>query len=479
MTDAERNARRGTALVTGVFTLIVGLLATLGAGASYRAATRGVSVWSDVGGIFSLTDLRKLVWSKDGSAGDILNTPDGRLNILILGIGGESHEGPELTDTILLASYDRTRAQLGLISIPRDLAYPLGDGRFEKINSVNAYAELASPGQGARETAARFSKLFETRIDRVVKIDFKGFTQFVNALGGIDVDVEKTFTDFQFPTADVGPNPNLWTRVTFTKGIEHMDGARALTYARSRHASGGEGSDFARSRRQQRIVKAVRERLLSVGTLANPKRISDLWSAISSRVQTNFTTWELVKILPDAQAFTRIAIMSQVLTDDPDGELIAETGEGGFLLFPKKSDWSDIRTIIANPFESKKQLVAEQRAKGVTLEVKNGTRQTGYASHIAETLIRNGYDVLATGNARLRTYERTVIYDLTNGTKLDELVKLKKMLNANVASVPPSKAILLPDGSSENLHATSAQFLVILGNSSVSRVDAYAVTPTP
>ena len=72
-----------------------------------------------------------------------------------------------------------------------------------------------------------------------------------------------------------------------------------------------------------------------------------------------------------------------------------------------------------------------------------------------------------------------MIYDLTNGTKLNELVKLKKILNANVASVPPSQAILLPDGSQENLHATSAQFLVILGNSSMSRNDLYDDTSTP
>ncbi|MEK7116199.1 MAG: LCP family protein, partial [Patescibacteria group bacterium] len=396
-TDAERKARRGTVLVAGVFTLLVGLLAMLGADASYRAATRGVNVWSDVGALFSLTDLRKLVWNNEGSAEDIFRTPDGRLNVLILGIGGEGHDGPELTDTILFASYDRARTHLGLVSIPRDLAYPLGGGQFEKINSVNAYAESTSPGQGAKETAVQFAKLFETRIDRVIKIDFKGFTQLVNALEGIDVDVEKTFTDYQFPTEAHGPSPHLWTSVTFKKGVEHMDGTRALNYARSRHAAGGEGSDFARSRRQQLIVKAVRERLLSLRTLASPKRISDLWSAISSHVQTNFTTWELVKLFPDVQSFAHIAITSQVLTDDPDGELAAGTGESGFMLFPKKSDWSDLRAVIANPFEVKKQLVAEQRAKGVTLEVKNGTMRTGYASHIADTLIRTGYDELATG----------------------------------------------------------------------------------
>lgn len=480
-TDAERKARQSTVLVAGVFSVLVGLLAAVGAGASYRAATRGVDVFTEVGSMLSLTELRKIVWNDATPSGtDLFATPDGKLNVLILGIGGEGHDGAQLTDTILLASYDRERKKLGLVSIPRDLAYPLGGGRFEKINSVNAYAELDAPGQGAKQTAVQFAKLFDTRIDRVVRIDFKGFEQFIDALGGIDVTVEKTFTDNQFPTDDSGPDPYKWTSVTFTKGVEHMDGARALTYARSRHSFGGEGSDFARSRRQQLVVKAVRERFLSVGTLANPKKVSDIWTAISSHVQTDFSAWDLLKLAPEARSYSDVAITSQVLTDDPaDGELVAGMVDGAFMLFPKKSDWSDIRAIVANPFESKKQVAEDQRAKGVTLEVKNGTLRAGYASQVATTLERGGYDVLATGNARLRNYERTVIYDLTDGAKVDELVKLKKILNANVASVPASKEILLPDGSRENVNATSAQFLVILGGSSVSLIDPYAGTPTP
>lgn len=479
-TDAERKARQSTVLVAGVFSVLVGLLASVGAGASYRAATRGVDVFTEVGHMLSLAELRKVVWNDASSSGtDLFATPDGRLNVLLLGIGGEGHDGAQLTDTILLASYDREHKKLGLISIPRDLAYPLGEGRFEKINSVNAYAELAAPGQGAKQTAAQFAKLFDARIDRVVKIDFKGFEQFIDALGGIDVTVEKTFTDNQFPTNDAGPDPYKWTSVTFIKGVEHMNGARALTYARSRHSAGGEGSDFARSRRQQLVVKAVRERLLSVGTLANPKKISEIWTAISSHVQTDFSAWDLLKLAPEAQSYSDVAITSQVLTDDAEGELIAGMVNGAFMLFPKKSDWSDIRAIVANPFESKTQLAVTQRAKGVTLEIKNGTLRSGYASQIATSLERGGYDVLATGNARLRNYERTVIYDLTGGTKLDELVKLKKILNANVASVPPSKEILLPDGNRENLNATSAQFLVILGGSSASLVNSYVSTPSP
>ncbi len=473
--DAERAARRSTMLVAGVFTLLVGILSAVGAGASYRSATKGVSVFSEVGNLFSFADLRNLVWNdKNANSRDIFATPDGRLNLLILGIGGTGHDGPELTDTSLYLSYDRANKKLGIVSIPRDLAYPLGDGKFEKINSVNAYEELAAPGQGAKKTAEAFAKLFDIRIDRVVRIDFKGFETFIDALDGIDVDVEKSFTDMQFPTDNDGPNPYKWTSVTFAKGIEHMNGKRALTYTRSRHAGGGEGSDFARSRRQQRVIQAVRERLLSIGTLANPRRLMDLWTAVSKHVQTDMSVWDLLKLAQDAGTDSNLTLTNQVLTDDPNGELVDGTVEGAFMLFPRRSDWSEIRAILANPFESKRQFAELQRAKGVLLEIKNGTLKTGAAALLTATLERNGYEVLSTGNARLRTYEHTVIYDLTNGARVDELAKLKKFLNADVASGSAAQGILYPDGSRETLTATSAQFLVILGQSGLNLADSYA-----
>lgn len=479
--DAERKARRSTVIVAGIFTLFVGILSAVGAGASYQAASRGVSVFSDVGSLFSFAELKRLVWNdgNSGSGQDPFATSDGNINILFLGIGGEGHDGSQLTDTIILASFNREQGKLGLVSVPRDLAYPLGGGRYEKINSVNAYEELDHPGEGAARTKDAFAKLFDTRIDRVVKVDFKGFESFIDALDGIDVTVEKTFTDHQFPTEDNGPNPYKWTSVSFTKGVEHMDGRRALTYARSRHAAGGEGSDFARSRRQHLVIKAIRERLLSLGTLSNPKTISDLWTAVSSHVQTDFTAWDVLKLVPSVTKFSDIAMTNQVLTDDVSGELVAGNVDGAFMLFPRKSDWSEIRTIVRNPFESKQKATEEQKAKGIAVEIRNGTNRTGFAAQVSALLESSGYLITGTGNAQHRTYERTVIYDLTNGTKLDELAKLKKMFDANVAATDGSKQIVLTDGSRENLSTSSAQFLVILGNSSLSLVTNYAVTQTP
>lgn len=479
-TDAERKARRTTLAAAGLFTLLVGILAMAGAGASYRAATRGTNVLREFGGLLTLTEIRQFVWGGEAEAGDPFATPDGRLNVLLLGVGGEGHDGPQLTDTILFASVDRGGKRIGMVSVPRDMAYPLGGGRFQKINAVNAYAEQEYPGEGAKRTAEALSKLFSVRIDRVVRIDFKGFEDFIDALGGIDVTVEKSFVDREYPTGDDGPNDHKWTVLTFTKGPEHMDGKRALTYVRSRHGSNGEGSDFARSRRQQIVVEAVRSTLLSLGTLANPKRLTDIWTAVSSRVQTDLSAWDLLKLAPFASRMSDTTITTRVLTDAADGELIPSSVEGAFMLFPKKPDWSEVRSVMADPFESKEDLAKQLRPQErITVEVLNGTTRTGYATQASEKLAGLGYVVASTGNAARRGYERTVIYDLTDGAKSAELARLKKLLDANVSSSPPAgQGVLTDSGSREALAGTTTQFLIILGDSSLGLVNPYYVGPT-
>jgi LCP family protein required for cell wall assembly len=525
--DAEKKARGTTLLVAGLFTIFVGVLSAVGAGASYRAATRGVSIFSEVGNLFSVTELQHLVWDSKTPTTNPTSTPDGKLNILIMGIGGEGHDGPQLTDSILLATYDKANNRLGLVSVPRDLAYPIGSGMYEKINSVNAYEEQSHPGAGARSTADKFANFFHTRIDRVVRVDFSGFEKFINALGGVDVNIEDSFTDYKYPTNDDGPNPNEWITVSFKKGVEHMDGERALQYARSRHSmQNNEGSDFARSKRQRILIEAVRDRLLSLGTIGNPQKISELWTVLSDHIQTDFTAWDILKLLPNATALSQITVSNRALTDDVNGGLVDGNINGAFMLFPRKSDWSEVRAIVADPFATStdsgvasigtksfvtsttssvvtntkaptttkeiaiappiKQPIADATSTpaivtppvntNINVEVKNGTNKTGFAAQVSGTLKKNGFSILSVGNAKLRNYNQTVIYDLTEGAKLNDLMRLKNLLHANIAELSPNEQILLPDGSTEDVSASSAQFLIILGNSSAN---SYVNPKTP
>lgn len=470
--ETERRAQRTTAWMAVVFAVVVGLFAAVGAAASYRAVTYGTTVLEEVGNLPVIADIRRLAW---GASGIGTNTPDDRLSILVLGIGGQGHAGSQLTDTILLATADLTEKRIGVVSVPRDLAYPLGSGRFMKINAVNAYAEQAHPGQGAEETAKAFAELFAVRIDHVLRVDFQGFITFIDALDGIDVNVERSFSDPEYPTDD-----DKWQTVRFEEGPQHMSGDRALMYVRSRHGTNGEGSDFARSRRQQLVMLAIRDKLLSLGTLTNPQRLLKLYQSVANNIQTDLSPWDMMKLAPLAQNLSKDKVTLNVLTDAADGELTPANVEGSFMLFPRKQDWSQIRDIMQNPFQTKEDRQAEDRPQtDVRLEIRNGTNATGFASDIAGRLEKVGYQVDAVGNASFRGYERTVIFDLTGGKKATELARLKQLLNANVSATLPSwvraasngdattsERIVLGEGlTPERIAATGTDFLIVLGES--------------
>jgi LCP family protein required for cell wall assembly len=471
----EAKARRMTVTIAAVFTLFVGLIAAVGAGASYRSAARGTSVFGEVTNLPVIADIRKLVLGDEIHAQDPTSTPDGRMNIMLFGIGGAGHDGSQLTDTIILASIDLNDHRVGLLSIPRDMAYPLGGTRFQKINAVNAYAEQDHPGQGAMIAATAIGKLLGVRMDHVVKIDFRGFEKFIDALGGVDINVERSFVDEEYPTDD-----EQWQTVSFKKGPQHMNGAQALIFARSRHGSNGEAGDFARAKRQQLVIQAVRDKLLSLGVLANPAKLSELWSVVSNHVQTDISPWDALKLAPLAAQVDRNKIVSRILSNAEGGELIDANVEGsGYMLFPKKPDWSEIRAIAASPFETKEESEARERpTETVRVEVKNGTVRTGFAAQVADTLKQKGYVVTATGNAAQKGYERSVIFDLTGGKKPEELARLKKILDANVSSVLPawltgstSTRVVYSEGlKAEPINATSSEFLIILGESSLGLI---------
>lgn len=474
----ERRIHRQTYVVGALFAIGVALLSGIGAYASYRSVQHGTTVFAEVGNVPVIADIRRLVFGTSfGQRGEKL--PGDRMNVLLLGIGGEGHDGAQLTDTMMLASINIKDKQVALLSIPRDTAYPLGGGRFEKINAVQAYAEQEYPGEGARRTADALAKLLEIDIHHVIRVDFSGFARFVDAIGGLDVTVERSFVDPQFPTSD-----DRWMMVSFKKGAQHFSGDEALTFARSRHGNNGEGSDFARSHRQQLIMMAIREKLLSLNTLTDPTKLSALYSVISSHVQTDLTLWDMLQLAPLTKDFSRERVSMHVLTDAPDGELTAANVAGAFMLFPNKPDWSEIRELAQNPFRAIEVASSTKPVVAVVvdipkIEIKNGTTRMGFASQVAAKLERSGYEIVAFGNAVRRGYERTVIYDLTNGKKSAQLAALRRLLQADISVITPVADvndpkrlnIFLNDGlPPERLASGNIDFVLILGEASYALV---------
>lgn len=477
---AEGQFKRQTTIITVAFMLLVASASAYGARWSYLSNHQDTGQQARANSLPVFQDLRRLLFGNPVTHTQPQPQSEEQMNVLILGIGGPGHEGSNLTDSILFASVNLKDHKVGLVSIPRDLAYPLGGGRFEKINSVHAYAEQEAPGEGAVRTAQAFSQLFDTRIDHVVRIDFQGFTKLIDAIGGITVPVENGFTDPSYPS---NSPPNSWKTVSFKKGSQEMNGERALTFARSRHGNNGEGTDFARSRRQQLVMIAVRDKLLSLGTLADPNKLADIYRAISNHVQTSFSVWDLLKFAPMAKDFSREHMTLTVLDDRANGVLTSATVNGAYMLFPKQPDWSEVRAIVQNPFSTEVARKEEVRPQeSIRLEIKNGTFRTNFAAQAAAKLEKSGYEITNLGNAVKRGFERTAIYDLTGGKKPAELARLQKLLQADVVSIAPNQiktdsngtARLFPldTETTERAYSQTTDFLLILGEASFAFVES-------
>lgn len=198
-------------------------------------------------------------------------------NLLILGSDSRDPDstGGSRSDTIIVAHLPQDRSSAQLISIPRDtwVSVPKSKdgrngGRDAKINASYAWGGIPLMVQ----TVEKFTGV---RIDHVAIIDFAGFEEIVNALGGIDIDVDQNFTSIHEPYRK------------FTKGQHHMDGATALDYARQRQQFAD--GDFARIRHQQQVIKAILDRAASAGLLTNPGRLNSFLRATTDAVSVDET----------------------------------------------------------------------------------------------------------------------------------------------------------------------------------------------
>lgn len=271
--------------------------------------------------------------------GVALKQTDSRVNILLLGIGGGSHDGPNLTDTIILANLDSKNNKVTLVSIPRDLWFPDLEGTNKKINGAYADGEAKKKGGGLLEAEAVVSRVTGQDISYAVRIDFSGFVKAVNIIGGLDVNVDNTFDDYNYPisgkeddtcgyspediqqfsatdSAEVDNQQKFACRymhVHFDKGLNHMNGDQALEYVRSRHAVGLENGDFARSKRQEKIINAFRDKVLSAQTLIDPGKILNLYDVLKGSIDTNIKQDEFDDFIRLAEKMKGAKIQSTVL----------------------------------------------------------------------------------------------------------------------------------------------------------------------
>lgn len=215
-----------------------------------------------------------------------------RTNVVILGIAGGDHDGPDLTDTIMFLSFDFAKHDIVLISIPRDIWLP---SIRDKINTAYHYGEGKKKGGGLVMAKAGVEEVIGQPVHYAWVIDFSGFKKIIDLVGGVDIFVEKGFVDEYYPIPGrendtCGGDPKFACRyetLRFEKGLQHMDGERALKYVRSRQAEGEEGTDFARDSRQQQVIVALKNKLFNLSLVADQGKIKQLLSILSESTSSD------------------------------------------------------------------------------------------------------------------------------------------------------------------------------------------------
>ena len=277
--------------------------------------------------------------------------------VLILGKGGGSHESPDLTDTIQLVQVNKTEKRVNILSLPRDI---WSDTLRDKINSAYYYGKEQKRTEGGMGFAKEIiQEITGVPIDDVVVVDFSTFVELITILGGVPVEVSIPFTDTEYPIAGkendmCGGDTELrcrYTTVTFSKGVEIMNGERALTYVRSRHAHGDEGTDFSRGRRQQEVIKGIVERLKTPWEWMEKDTPKKLYDVVTQNIETTLTIEKLVflavSFLDSQGAFSVYSFSLEPLLKNPSP---AKYG-GRYVLIPTTS-YADFRQSIQASFSS-------------------------------------------------------------------------------------------------------------------------------
>lgn len=416
-----------------------------------------------------LGKLKEFIFNKNT---ELAGVQEDRLNILILGQGGPGHDGPYLTDTIIIASIQPSTKQLAMVSIPRDLVVNIPGYGFRKINNANAFAESKNPGSGPEATKQVIENTFDLPIHYYVRVDFAAFEELIDKVGGVNINVDQNFTDPEYPIAgreDAMPISSRYKILKFTSGLQRMDGITALEYARSRHGNNGEGSDYARSRRQQKVLLALKEKILSFQTLANPVAINDILSTVDSHILTNLSLSDMITLAGLATEIKQTEIINVPLDDSPTGHLHSGyDAVGAFVLTPKTGNFDEINTALKNIFETsssttmtstkilepntKTQSPISETTNGV-IEIHNGTWSPGLAAQVKARLKHKEFVVGVIGNSVNRPYAKSALYIVSPSANLDTVKQLQKELNIPVQKIPPT---------GEN-YANTTDILIILG----------------
>ena len=389
------------------------------------------------------------LYSTDIAPEKLKGEGDGRINILLLGNSGGDHPGADLTDSIVVASIDPVAKDIALLSIPRDLWVSVPGYWSMKINAAYVSGMQSALDDGKNEADAQeagFATLEETiqqylgiPIHYHALVNFEAFREGVDAIGGVDVNVEEDLYD-TFIMADNDNNPLI-----AKAGLQHFDGRHALLYAQSRHST----SDFDRGKRQRLVLIAIKEKILTIGTFSNPNTVSKLIDALGNNVSVNATLGEIMRMYEITKDIPSSSIATIGLTDETNPLVTTGNVNGQSIVQPRAglTDFSDIQSFVRNALRD-----PFLKSENASIAVLNGSGVDNLATQKANELKSYGYNVTIIDSAPTSDYQKTLIFDNTNGAKKFTKNYLEKRLGATVSTDP------IPEGI-----VAQADFVVVLG----------------
>lgn len=334
-------------LLKHVWLVRIGLLASIFLGVYLFFALIGL-IFEKVG----VTNYGQVVSNFIFAPASKVETMAGRTNILILGKGGEGHAASDLTDTIIFASLSHTKPAISIFSLPRDIWVP---EIRAKINSAYYWGKQRKEGGGLILAKSTVEEIVGQPVHYGLVVDFSGFIKIVDVLGGIEVDVERAFIDEKYPIPgkendECSGDPEFKCRyetVKFEKGIRLLDGETALKFVRSRNAQGEEGTDLARAARQQKVLLAIRQKVLSPKILLSPKKFFGIWEVIKNSVESDISSPTgaiLLRRALDARDFLATYVLAEELLIHPP---VSPRYDNQYVFVPKVGDWSEVNKWVS------------------------------------------------------------------------------------------------------------------------------------
>lgn len=389
---------------------------------------------------------------------------NGRSNFLILGTSENDpgHNGADLTDSMMVVSIDQKNKNIYMFSIPRDLYVKYGMACAAGYEGkINAYFACSNGGDTKEAEQDRLSKtqqfvgnIFGMDIQYGVHVNGTVIKEAVDAVGGVDVDVEGSngapgVLDRNF---DWRCNFKCYL-VKYTNGVHHLDGEHAwfLSMARGdiEPTYGLANSNFDREKNQQKIIMALKQKMMTTGTLTNISAITQLMDSFGNNLRTNIQTNEirtLMKVAGDVKSNDVHTLSFFGI----DGDSLVKSGayNGASVVMPSSGlyDYSAIQSYIKQNLSN--DPIAKEAAQ---IAVLNATGQAGYAKTEADKLKKSGFNVTVVDNAPAGPYDDVEIYQIGNGNSATA-GKLASRYNITVKKSRPPVSV---DG--------DVKFIIILG----------------